>query len=100
MIEWEVLMPVKAIPEGFHTVTPGLTCKNAAEAIELYKKAFGAIERSRMASPDGGIMHAEIQICDSMLFLDDEFSGMSAVPAAGVLTFQSLYLYVVALDVM
>jgi len=91
-------MPVKAIPVGFHTVTPGLTCKNAAEAIELYKKAFGAIERSRMASPDGGIMHAELQIGDSMLFLADEFPGMSAAPAAGALPSQSLYVYVEDID--
>src|SRR4029434_9265569 len=69
-------MPVSAIPGGFHTVTPGLTCKNAAAAIELYKKAFGATEISRMPSPDGRIMHAELQIGDSRLFLADEYPGM------------------------
>ena len=87
-------MTVQAIPQGFHAITPGLTCKNAAEAIELYKKAFGATERSRMASPDGRIMHAELQIGDSMFFLGDEFPGMSAAPAAGSLPSQSLYVYV------
>ena len=87
-------MAVQAIPQGFHSVTPGLTCKNAAQAIELYKKAFGATERSRMASPDGSIMHAEIQIGDSMIFLADEFPGMSAAPALGALPSQSLYIYV------
>src|SRR5206468_5960649 len=77
----EVPMAVQAIPQGFHSVTPGLTCRNAAQAIELYKKAFGATERSRMASPDGKIMHAEIQIGDSMIFLADEYPGMSAAPS-------------------
>jgi PhnB protein len=91
-------MAVKAIPQGFHTITPGLACKNAAQAIELYKKAFGATEKSRMASPDGKIMHAELQIGDSMLFLADEFPGMSAAPTPGALPSQSLYLYVEDVD--
>jgi uncharacterized glyoxalase superfamily protein PhnB len=73
-------MPVNAIPQGFHTITPGLTCKNAAAAIELYQKAFGAKEISRMPSPDGRIMHAELQIGDSRLFLADEYPGMSSAP--------------------
>jgi PhnB protein len=91
-------MGVQAIPQGFHALTPGLTCRNAADAIELYKKAFGATERSRMASPDGSIMHAELQIGDSMIFLADEFPGMSAAPAAGSLPSQSVYLYVEDVD--
>ena len=91
-------MAVKAIPQGFHTVTPGLTCRNAAQAIELYKKAFGATERGRMASPDGKIMHAELQIGDSMVFLADEMPGMSAAPAKGAPPSQSLYVYVEDVD--
>jgi PhnB protein len=91
-------MAAQAIPQGFHSITPGLTCKNAAEAIALYKKAFGATERSRMAGPDGRIMHAEIQIGDSMIFLADEFGGMSAAPPPGSLPSQSLYLYVEDVD--
>jgi len=91
-------MTVQAIPQGFHSLTPGLTCKNAAQSIELYKKAFGATEHSRMAGPDGRIMHAELQIGDSMLFLADEFPGMSAAPAQGALPSQSLYLYVKDVD--
>jgi len=91
-------MPVSAIPEGFHTITPGLTCKNAAAAIELYKKAFGATEVSRMPSPDGRIMHAELKIGDSHLFLADEYPGMSAAPAAGATPSHSLYLYVRDVD--
>jgi PhnB protein len=94
----EVYMTVQAIPQGFHSLTPGLTCKNAAQAIELYKKAFGASEHSRMAGPDGRIMHAELQIGDSMLFLADEFPGMSAAPTQGASPSQSLYLYVQDVD--
>jgi len=91
-------MAVKAIPEGFHSITPGLTCKNAAEAIALYKKAFGAQERSRMAGPEGRIMHAELQIGDSRLFLADEFPGMSVAPQSNALPSQALYLYVNDVD--
>jgi len=91
-------MTVKTIPQGFHSVTPGLTCRNAAQAIDLYKKAFGATERSRMAGPDGKIMHAEIQIGDSMIFLADEFPGMSAAPTPGAPPSQSIYLYVDDVD--
>ena len=91
-------MPVKAIPQGFHTITPGLTCKNASAAIELYKKAFGAKEINKMTGPNGRIMHAELQIGDSRLFLADEFPGMSAAPQAGAPPSQALYLYVEDVD--
>ena len=66
------MSPVKAIPEGLHTVTPSLTVKGAAQEIEFYQKAFGATEKSRFPGPDGLIMHAEIKIGDSALFLVDE----------------------------
>ena len=91
-------MPVKAIPQGFHTITPGLICKNASAAIELYKKAFGAAEVNRMADPSGRIMHAELQIGDSRLFLSDEIPGMAMAPTAGAPPSQSLYLYVEDVD--
>jgi PhnB protein len=91
-------MAVQPIPQGFHALTLGLTCKNAAQAIEVYKKAFGATERSRMAGPDGRIMHAELQIGDSMMFLADEFPGMSAAPPAGSFPSQSIYMYVNDVD--
>jgi PhnB protein len=63
---------VNPIPEGFHTVTPHLICAGAAEAIEFYKKAFGAVELSRMPGPDGKIMHASIRIGDSIIMLNEE----------------------------
>ena len=66
----------KAIPEGSHSVTPYLAVKDAAQAIEFYKRAFGAEEVERMAGPGGkGIMHAEIRIGDSRVMLSDEFPG-------------------------
>ncbi len=62
----------KAIPEGMRTVTPHLICAGASEAIEFYKKAFGAIELSRMPGADGKVMHASIRIGDSVIMLNDE----------------------------
>jgi PhnB protein len=91
-------MAPKSVPEGFHTITPSLACKNAAEAIRLYENAFGAVERSRMAGPDGRVMHAELLIGNSTLFLADEYPGMSAAPAPGSLPSQSLFLYVDDVD--
>ena len=67
---------VKAIPDGFHTVTAHMVIRNASEAIEFYKKAFGAEEICRMPGPDGtGVMHAEIKIGNSMIMLNDELPG-------------------------
>jgi uncharacterized glyoxalase superfamily protein PhnB len=63
---------VKPVPEGFHTVTPHLVIKGAVEAIEFYKKAFGAEEISKMPGPDGRLMHAAVKIGDSIVFLVDE----------------------------
>jgi uncharacterized glyoxalase superfamily protein PhnB len=60
------------VPEGMRTVTPHLICAGAAEAIDFYKNAFGAIELSRMAGSDGKVMHASIRIGDSVLMLNDE----------------------------
>jgi hypothetical protein len=55
---------VKAIPEGYHTVTPYIICNGASDVIEFYKRAFGAVEIMRMAGPNGKIGHAEIRISD------------------------------------
>jgi PhnB protein len=60
---------VKAIPDGFHTVTPYLVVQDGAGAIEFYKKAFGATEIMRMPGPGGSISHAEIKIGDSIVML-------------------------------
>jgi len=63
---------VMAVPAGYHTVTPYLVCRNAAAAIDFYKKAFGAKEKLRMPAPDGSLMHAEIIVGDSHIMLGDE----------------------------
>jgi PhnB protein len=65
-------MNVQPIPEGYHTLTPSLTVRGGAKAIDFYKNAFGAKELCRMLTPDGKVMHAEIQIGDSRLMLSDE----------------------------
>ena len=67
---------VNPIPPGMHTITPHLVCQGAAEAIEFYKKAFGAAELTRLAGPDGKLMHAMLRIGDSPLMLVDEFPEM------------------------
>jgi uncharacterized glyoxalase superfamily protein PhnB len=65
-------MPVSKIPEGFSTITPSLIVADAAKAIDLYVKAFGAKELYRMPVPKTGkIMHACIQIGSSKLFIAD-----------------------------
>jgi uncharacterized glyoxalase superfamily protein PhnB len=62
----------QAIPEGMRSVTPHLVCAGAAAAIEFYKKAFGAVELSRIPGVDGKIMHASIRIGDSVIMLNEE----------------------------
>lgn len=70
-------MPVKAIPDGYHSVTPYLSIKNASDAIEFYKKAFNAIELFRLDMPGGIIGHAEIQIGNSRIMLADPCDDVS-----------------------
>ncbi|MFZ3329976.1 MAG: VOC family protein [Candidatus Acidiferrales bacterium] len=83
---------VKAIPDGYHSISPALTCKDAARAIEYYKKAFNAEEIMRMPSPDGKISHAELKIGDSVIFLNDEMGPMIGTSAGTPR--MSLFLYV------
>jgi PhnB protein len=70
---------VKPIPEGYSPVTPYLTVKGAAGAIDFYKKAFGAEEAFRMNSPDGKVMHAEIRIGGAVIMLHDEMPEWKAL---------------------
>lgn len=69
-------MATKAIPDGYRTATPYLIVKGAADAIEFYKRAFGATELLRMADPQGRVGHAEIKIGDSVIMLADEHPTM------------------------
>jgi len=71
------------IPEGFHSVTPHLIFDNAAQAIDWYKKALGADEKSRATSPDGKVMHADLQIGDSRIMLNDAMGGGRSAKAFG-----------------
>ena len=89
------------IPDGFHTMTPHLVIKGAAEAIEFYKSAFGAEEicRMPMPGPDGQVRigHAELRIGNSMLFLADEFPEYGSTAPNGHSPV-SLHLYVTDVD--
>jgi len=85
----------KPIPDGFHTATPSLVVSNSNEAIDFYKKAFGAIEIYKFPMPDGKVLHAMIKIGDSFIMMSDEFSamGMSSPKTLGG-TSVTLHLYV------
>jgi len=90
----------KPIREGCHSITPYLMVRDAAQAIEFYKRAFGAQEIERMTFPGGNrVMHAEIKIGDSRIMLSDEFpgTGCSSPQSIGGTTCQ-LFLYVPDVD--
>ena len=84
----------RAVPEGLHTVTPQLKLDNAAQTIDWYKKALGAEEISRSAGPDGKIMHAELKIGDSRLYLNDAMGEGGKRPQASGGSPVSFWLYV------
>jgi len=72
---------VKAVPEGMHTVTPQIALDGAAEALEFYKRAFGAEELSRAPDPTGKkIWHSAMRIGDSTVFVNDVFPDMGGAP--------------------
>jgi PhnB protein len=70
---------VKPIPDGMHSLTPHLCCAGAADAIDFYKRAFNAVEVTRMPGPNGKLMHAMLRIGDSPLMLNDEFPDWGVV---------------------
>lgn len=88
----------RAIPEGYHTVTPYLVIKDADKAIDFYKRAFGATEVVRMAGPGGKVMHAEIKIGDSYVMLSEEFLEMGN-PSPQTLKGSAVSLHVYVEDV-
>lgn len=90
---------VKPIPEGYHSITPYLIVSGASQAIDFYKKAFGATEDMRMPKPDGKIGHAELSIGNSKIMLADEYPEMGyrspqSIGGAGV----SIMLYIEKVD--
>jgi PhnB protein len=91
--------PAKAIPEGMHTLTPHLVCAGAAEAIDFYTRAFGAVEQSRLPGAEGKLMHASLRIGDSTLMLVDEMAGCEVLgPRALKGSPVTLHLYVPNVD--
>jgi PhnB protein len=80
-------MAVKAIPDGYHAVTPYLVIKGAAKLIDFLKQAFDAQETFRMPAPDGAIMHAEVKIGDSIVMIGEASEQRKPMPGA-------IYLYV------
>jgi len=88
---------VKAVPVGYTTVTPSIAFRDAAKAIEFYKKAFGAKERERHLDPDGKIMHAEITIGNSIVMLSDEVMGLRSAESLGNSPV-SFYVYIENVD--
>ena len=90
---------VAPVPDGYHTVTPYLVCRDAAKAIDFYKKAFGAKERLRMPGPDGKLAHAEIMIGGSTVMLGDEAPerGATAPPTIGG-TASAMFIYSDSVD--
>jgi PhnB protein len=92
-------MATKPIPEGYHTLTPYLAVDDAAQAIEYYKRAFGAKERVRMEAPDGKIGHAELEIGDSLVMLSDPFPQATTRPPKELGgTSASVFMYVEDVD--
>lgn len=86
------------VPAGYTTVTPGLCFASTAKAIEFYKEAFGAEERERMVGPDGGIMHAELKIGNSIIMMADEMPGMTRSVQAHGGSPVNFYVYVADAD--
>jgi len=80
-------MRVKPIPEGYHTVTPLLSVKEAARLIDFMKRAFGATEVYRFPAPDGSVMHAELKIGNSVIMLGEPIEGSFPMPG-------TFYIYV------
>jgi PhnB protein len=90
---------VSPIPRGYHTVTPYLSVRNAAQALDFYKRAFGAEEVMRMNNPQGAVSHAEIKIGDSIVMIAEEASssGLRSPQSVGSSTV-SIFLYLNDVD--
>lgn len=94
--------PVKPIPDQYRGATPYIICKGAANAIEFYQKAFGAVETFRLAAPNGQIRHSEIRIGkDAIVMLADECLEMVArSPQTIGGSPVSIYIYVEDVDAL
>ncbi len=93
-------MTAKPIPDGYRRVTPCLIVRGAAKALEFYAGVFGATERMRFPGPDGTVAHAEIQIGDSVVIVEDEDPGRgTAAPPAGGLPGTPVFQFIYVEDV-
>ncbi len=89
----------KPVPAGYHTLTPALTVHDGKAAVDFYQLAFGATVRHVMDMPDGKIMHAELQVGDSVIMLSDEFPDYGALSPQSIGgTASSLNIYVDDVD--
>jgi PhnB protein len=84
------------IPSRYRRVTPCLVVRGAAKALDFYAELFGATERLRFAAPDGTVLHAEIEIGDAVVIVEDEspYLGTQAPPSGGLTgtpVFQFIY---------
>ena len=95
-------MPAKVppVPKGLRTVTPNLTCRDAAKAVAFYEKAFGAKELARFLMPDGKIGHSELELGDSRVFVNDEMPGMAPSPQTLKGTPVGFFVYVADADAL
>jgi len=92
---------ISRVPEDFHTITPQLAVSSVADAIAWYTQALGANELLRNTAPDGkSIMHSELLLGDSRLFIVDEFPGSMAAPSTLGGTTVTLHLYVSDVDAL
>lgn len=89
---------VKLVSGGYHAITPNLVCRNAERAIDFYKSVFGASELMRMPGAGGKIMHCELKIGNSILFVNDEIAQSHATPGQAGAPSISLFLYVEDVD--
>ena len=85
-------MSAQPIPQGYHSVTPYLMVRGAQQEIDFLKQAFGATEKECLKNPDGSIMHAELQIGDSIIMLGEPHTADCPATSA------SFYLYVKDVD--
>lgn len=92
--------PVKPVPERYHSLTPNLVCQNAAAAIDFYKRVFGATEIERFPGPKGEVMHAELKIGDSVIFVNDSMGKLAPTPGQGTSNPTYLHLYAPDVDVI
>ncbi|MDA4118658.1 MAG: VOC family protein [Thaumarchaeota archaeon] len=86
------------IPPGFRTVTPYLGVVGAANALDFYKRAFGAKEEMRETTPDGSIIHARMKIGDSIVMVSDQF-GAPPAPAPSPMSGPDVTLHIYSKDV-